>query len=390
MEELLSAKPVYLDYNATTPVDPQVAEAIPGWLQEEFGNPSSTHLFGRRARAALDQAREEVAALIGAGADEIVFTGSATEANNLALLGVAGTLEGTGRHLVVSAIEHPSVAGPAARLEAMGWRVTRVPVDGEGRLMVEALESALTSDTALVSVMYANNETGTLQPIEAVSALTRERGVLLHVDAAQAPGRVPLDVNAPQVDLLTLAGHKFHAPKGIGALYVRRGVTLTPLIHGGGQERGLRPGTENLAWIRALGRAAVLARDAVAHEAVHLEAMRDRLHRLLLQGVPGLALNGHPELRLPNTLNVSFPGVQGRILLARVGHLVAASTGSACHGDAQNEGVLAAMGLSEARIRGAVRLSVGRFTTNQEVDRAAEVLIQAWRAAVGLDAQPVL
>ncbi len=390
MEELLSSKPIYLDYNATTPVDPRVAEAIPGWLQEEFGNPSSTHLFGRRARAALDQAREEVAALIGAGADEIVFTGSATEANNLALLGVAGALEETGRHLVISAIEHPSVAGPAARLEALGWRVTRVPVDGEGRLMVEALESALTSDTALVSVMYANNETGTLQPIEAVSALTRERGVLLHVDAAQAPGRVPLDVNAPQVDLLTLAGHKFHAPKGIGALYVRRGVTLTPLIHGGGQERGLRPGTENLAWIRALGRAAVLARDAVAHEAVHLQAMRDRLHRLLLQGVPGLALNGHPELRLPNTLNVSFPSVQGRILLARVGHLVAASTGSACHGDAQDKGVLAAMGLPEARIRGAVRLSVGRYTTNQEVDRAAEVLIQAWRAAVGLDAQPVL
>ena len=390
MEELLSAKPVYLDYNATTPVDPRVAEAIPGWLQDEFGNPSSTHLFGRRARAALDQAREEVAALIGAGADEIVFTGSATEANNLALLGVAGTLEGTGRHLVVSAIEHPSVAGPAARLEALGWRVTRVPVDGEGRLVVEELEAALTSDTALVSVMYANNETGTLQPIEAVSALTRERGVLLHVDAAQAPGRVPLDVNAPQVDLLTLAGHKFHTPKGIGALYVRRGVTLTPLIHGGGQERGLRPGTENLAWIRALGRAAVLARDAVAHEAVHLQAMRDRLHRLLLQGVPGLALNGHPELRLPNTLNVSFPSVQGRILLARVGHLVAASTGSACHGDAQDKGVLAAMGLPDSRIRGAVRLSVGRYTTNQEVDRAAEVLIQAWRAAVGLDAQPVL
>ncbi len=390
MEELLSAKPVYLDYNATTPVDPRVVEAIPGWLDEEFGNPSSTHLFGRRARAALDQAREEVAALICAQPDEIIFTGSATEANNLALLGLADALAGAGRHLVISAVEHPSVAEPARRLEARGWRVTRVPVDREGRLVVEALEAALTADTALVSVMYANNETGTLQPIEAVSALTRERGILLHVDAAQAPGRVPLDVNAPQVDLLTLAGHKFHAPKGVGALYVRRGVQPAPLLHGGGQERGLRPGTENLAWIRALGLAAILAREAVAHEAVHLLAMRDRLHRLLLQGVPGLALNGHPELRLPNTLNVSFPGVQGRILLARVGHLVAASTGSACHGDGEEKGVLAAMGLSGERIRGAVRLSVGRFTTNQEVDRAAQVLIQAWREAVGRHAGAVL
>ena len=371
---------VYLDHNATTPVAPEVLDAMLPFLGEHFGNPSSAHSFGRAPAQAVDRAREQVAALIGASSTEILFTGCATEANNLALLGAAAASPPERRHLVISAVEHPAVMAPAQHLAQRGWRVTVVPVDSTGCVSVEAVAGSLRDDTALVSVMHANNEVGTLQPISGIAAITRPRGILLHTDAAQSTGKVLVDVNALGVDLLTLAGHKFYAPKGVGALYVRRGTPIQQVLHGAGQEHGLRPGTENVAGIVALGAAAALARRSLPAAAVHLRALRDHLHQHLLAAVPDLRLNGHPEHRLPNTLHVSFPGVSGRALLGEVADVVAASVGSACHSahDAVS-GVLAAMGADAARAAGAVRLSVGRGTTLDEVERAADALACAWR-----------
>ncbi|BAZ95187.1 cysteine desulfurase [Thiohalobacter thiocyanaticus] len=370
--------PIYLDYNATTPVAPEVAEAMLAYLREHFGNPSSDHVYGRRAAQAVAAAREAVAGLIGAPAGSLCFTGCATEANNLALRGVARALRESGRHLIISAVEHPSVIGPAERLRADGWAVTVLPVDECGQVDPQALEAALRPDTVLVSVMLANNEVGTLQPVAELAALTRPRGILLHTDAAQAVGKIPVNVDDLGVDLLTLAGHKFYAPKGVGALYVRPGTSIEPLLVGGGQEQGLRPGTENVPHIVALGAAARLAATSLVAEAERLQGLRDRLHARLQAAIAGLRLNGHPDQRLPNTLNLSFPDVTGRALLDAVADSIAASVGSACHEDSATvSGVLAAMGLSPARARGAVRLSVGRFTANGDIDRAADVLRQA-------------
>ena len=372
-------EPIYLDYNATTPVAPEVAAAIAPFLHEAFGNPSSRHARGRFARDAVAQAREQVAALVGAAPAEIVFTGCATEANNLALLGVARALGGAKRHLVISAVEHPAVMAPAAALAGQGWELTVVAVDEYGRVSPEAVAAALRPDTSLVSVMHANNEVGTIQPIEAISAITRPRGILLHTDAAQSAGKIPLAVEALGVDLLTLAGHKFYAPKGVGALFVRRGTSIGPVLYGADQEGGLRPGTENVPAIVGLGVAARLARAHLAGTREQLRAMRDLLHRRLLSAVPGLELNGHPKQRLPNTLHVSFPGVSGRALLDAAADTVAASVGSACHSahDAVS-GVLAAMGIGPERASGAVRLSVGVPTTADEVEQAATALAAAW------------
>lgn len=372
--------PVYLDYNATTPVAPEVFEALAPYLREHFGNPSSDHVYGQRARQAVEQAREEVAALTGAQAGEIVFTGCATEANNLAILGVARTLGGGKKHLVTSAVEHPSVMQPFLRLRDEGWEVSIAPVDGAGRVDLPALEQALRPDTALVSIMHANNEVGTIQPIAAIARLTRPRGILLHSDAAQSIGKIAVNVDELGVDLLTLAGHKFYAPKGVGALYVRNGTALAPVLTGAGHEHGLRPGTENVAFITGLGMAARLARERLPKTGVRLKALRDQLHLQLLAEVPGLRLNGHAEQRLPNTLNVSFPGVSGHDLLARAAPDLAASTGSACHAGSQGvSGVLGAMGASPERAAGAVRLSVGTGTTSADIDRAARALIDVWK-----------
>ncbi|MHB1360775.1 MAG: cysteine desulfurase family protein [Rhodocyclaceae bacterium] len=375
--------PIYLDYNATTPVAPEVAAAMRPWIEEHFGNPSSAHVYGRRAAQAVAQARTEVAALSGAQAGEIVFTGNATEANNLALLGVARALP-LKRHVVVSAVEHPAVMQPALHLREIGWDVSVVPVDSTGRVAVANVAAVLRPDTALVSVMLANNEVGTLQPIAAIAALARANGSLMHTDAAQAAGKLPLDAAALGVDLLTLAFHKFYGPKGIGALYVRQATPLKPILFGAGQEHGLRPGTENVALIVGAGATARLARERLPQVAAHLAAMRDALQRRLATHIPGLQLNGHPDIRLPNTLHVSFPGVSGRDLLAACSDTVSASVGSACHshGDAVS-GVLAAMGCGPARARGAVRLSVGCDTTAEHIETAAAVLVAAWRLAAG-------
>lgn len=371
--------PVYLDYNATTPVDPLVLEAMLPWLKEGFGNPSSDHVFGRAAKAAIEVARTEVAALIGATPAEIVFTGCATEANNLALLGAArAALSGGRKLLVTSAIEHPSVLQPLRHLAREGRSVTELPVDAAGRVQVDCAVNLITPDVALVSVMLANNETGSLQAVRALADLAHAAGALMHVDAAQAAGKVAVDVNALGADLLTLAGHKFYAPKGVGALYVRTGVAIEPIQYGAGHEHGLRPGTENVPHIVALGEAARLVRTTLAPDAARMSVLRDRLHGRLATAIPELQLNGHPTERLPNTLNVSFPAVAGWQLLAAAPG-VAASTGSACHaGNHAVSGVLAAMGLTPEAAMGAVRLSLGRCTTESEIDAAALALIEAW------------
>lgn len=373
-------QPIYLDYNATTPVAPEVLEAMLPFLRVHFGNPSSTHPFGRIAAQAVDQARNQVAALIGARAHEIVFTGCATEANNLALLGVARALGGAKRHLVVSAIEHPAVMAPAQHLREEGWNLTVVPVDGFGRVSPDDIAQALRPDTALVSVMHANNEVGTIQPIREIAQITRERGILLHTDAAQSAGKIAVDVGTLGVDLLTLAGHKFYAAKGVGALYIRHNTPVRNISFGADHEHGLRAGTENVPAIVGFGVAAQLARERLPRASSHLRELRDQLHALLTEAIPGLILNGHPDQRLPNTLHVSFPGVSGRRLLDQASHIVAASLGSACHSEHDVvSGVLAAMGVSPARAAGAVRLSVGTLTTPDEVSRAARGLLEAWR-----------
>jgi cysteine desulfurase len=372
--------PIYLDYNATTPVAPEVLTAMLPFLGEHFGNPSSSHPYGSRARQAVTQAREAVAALLGAEAGEVIFTGSATEANNLALLGAARVAALGKRHLIVSAVEHPAVLAPSASLKAMGWDVTTLPVDAHGRVDPQALRRELRPETALVSVMHANNETGTVQPIAELATLVRGHGCLIHTDAAQSAGKLALDVEELGVDLLTLAGHKFHAPKGVGALYVRRGTPIAGILHGADQEHGLRPGTENVPYIVALGAAATLADGRLDDAAARMKATREALHARLAEGVPGLLLNGHPESRLPNTLHVSFPRVAGRALLADVAAVLAASVGSACHSqDDAVSGVLAAMGIHAARAMGAVRLSTGWATTLPDIERAADALIAAWR-----------
>ncbi len=370
--------PIYLDYNATTPIDSAVLDAMLPYLKEHFGNPSSTHLFGKIAHNAIEQARQQVAQLMGAQPDEIVFTGGGTEASNHAIKGVIFARQPSSAHIIISAIEHPATSQPCAFLKRLGCRVTVVPVDRQGLVDPNAVRRAMERDTALVSIMHANNEVGTLQPIEEIAALTRPRGVLLHTDAAQSLGKVPVDVNKLGVDLLTLAGHKLYAPKGVGVLYVRRGVTLEPHIHGAGHEGGQRAGTENVPYLVALGAACAIARQGLPEAMRHLRELRDRLWERLRAGLgERVVLNGHAEKRLPNTLNVSFPDHVGAELLEKVPE-IAASTGSACHeGKVRQSPVLSAMGVPPEIGQGALRLTVGRFTTEEQVDRAAELLIRA-------------
>lgn len=370
--------PIYLDYNATTPVALDVADAIQPFLDVHFGNPSSSHVYGLSAREAVAKARASVAELIHAKQDEIIFTGSATEADNIALLGVARALSQTKKHLVISAIEHPAVMQPALHLREMGWDLTVVPVDGYGRVDPGAVAIAIRPDTALVSIMHANNEVGTIQPIAEIARLIKPMGVLLHTDAAQSAGKIEIDVDALGVDLLTLAGHKFYATKGVGALYVRSGTPIKPILFGADQEHGLRPGTENVPLIVGLGAAAKLAQEHLPFATQKLRILRDSLHKRLAAAVPDLVLNGHPTERLPNTLHVSFPGISGRELLSHVADRVAASVGSACHSDADAvSGVLAVMGCNADRARGAVRFSLGWMTTQEEIEVAATALSEA-------------
>jgi cysteine desulfurase len=374
---------VYLDYNATTPVDPAVLQAMLPYLRDHFGNPSSTHSYGKKAHDAVEHARRQVAELLGAQPDEIVFTGGGSEASNHALKGaVFAKLRGLfGRwakeaHIITSAVEHPATLQPCEFLRRLGCRVTVLPVDRYGLVDPDAVRKAIDRRTTLVSIMHANNEVGTLQPIREIAALARERGVLMHTDAAQSVGKLLVDVNELRIDLLSVAGHKLYVPKGVGVLFVRRGVKLEPLIHGAGHEGGRRAGTENVPYAVALGEACAVARRSLPEVTERLRKLRDRLWEQLRAGLgDGVLLNGHPEHRLPNTLNVNFIGHVGAELLQKVPQ-IAASTGSACHeGTVCLSPVLQAMGVPPQVGRGALRLSVGRFTTDQEVDQAAEALI---------------
>jgi cysteine desulfurase len=368
--------PIYLDHNASTPVPPRVRDVVLRALDEGFGNPSADHAYGHRARAIIEKARTRVAALIGCDTDEILFTGGGTEANNLALRGAAARA-GAGLELVLSAVEHPATREPAAVLAAAGARVTRVPVDARGRVDPEAVGRALAGarGPALVSVLLAQNETGVIQPLAAIAEKARARGALTHTDAAQAVGKIEVRARRLGVDLLSIAGHKLYAPKGVGALYVRRGVALAPLVVGAGHERGLRPGTENVAGIAGLGEACALAREDLAAEAARQLGLRDRLEARLAAG--GFVVHGEGAERLPNTVNGRFPGVRGSALTARVPEL-AFSTGSACHaGEERASDALLAMGIPAEEALGAIRLTLGRGTTEEMVDRAAELLLGA-------------
>jgi cysteine desulfurase len=371
---------VYLDYNATTPVDPRVATAMAPHLTHWFGNPSSDHPYADCPRRALASARAEVAALIGARPLEIVFTGSGSEADQLAVRGAVLAAAVQHPHVITQTTEHPAVLETCRALERLhGARISHLTPDGEGLVSPAALAAVMDRDTVLVSVMAANNETGALQPIPELAAVARRGGALFHCDAAQAAGKIPLDARSAGVDLMTVAGHKMYAPKGVAALYVRDGVLLEPVIYGGGQEHGLRAGTENVALAVGLGAAALLAADALAAgEAQRLAGLRDELHTLLATALPDrLRLNGPASARLPNTLNVSIEGVRGDELLAAVPDL-AASTGSACHSGRHTPSpVLTAMGHGPARALGALRLSLGRWTTARDISRAAELISSA-------------
>lgn len=373
---------IYLDYNATTPIARPVEEAMRPFLAEHFGNPSSLHALGRAANEAVQDARVRVAQLLGADRDEIVFTSGGTESNNLAIIGaLLRHAPAASGHLVISALEHPSVAEPARFLESLGYDLTIVGCNRQGVVDPAAVEAALRPTTMLVSIMHANNEIGTVQPIREIARICRARRVLLHTDAAQTVGKIPTRVQELGVDLLTVAGHKMYAPKGIGALYVRRGTRLEPVLHGAGHEGGLRPGTENVPYIVALGQAASMAAENLDQVAERMAALRDRLERLLHEGLgPTMSINGRQAPRLPNTLSVNFPGVSGHELLRRIPELCS-STGSACHSsETQLSPALAAIGLSHPVARGTVRLSLGWYTTEEDIDRAANLLLSAWEA----------
>ena len=368
----MSHAPVYLDYHATTPVDRRVVDAMLPYFTECFGNPASSgHQWGWKAQEAVEQARRDVAGLIGATAREIVFTSGATESNNLAIQGVAAEAPPERRHVVVSAIEHKSVLEAAARLQRSGWRVTVLPVRKDGMIDLEPLDRAVTDDTALVSVMAANNEIGVLQPLAEIGKIAHARGAIFHVDAAQGAGKIPIDVGAMHVDLLALTGHKMYGPKGCGALFVRKRTELAPLIIGGGQERGLRSGTLNVPGIVGLGAACAICQREMPQESIRMRHLRDRLLNGLTTEIDGVIVNGSLEHRLPNNLHVSFSGVDGESLLIGIGD-IAVSSGSACSSaSATPSHVLRAI-LGDDVPAAAIRFGLGRFTTDDEIDYAVE------------------
>lgn len=374
--------PIYLDHNASTPVDPEVLEAMRPYLAGRYGNPSSTHAYGRALRAAIDRARDQVAQLIGSAPEEIVFTSGGTESNNLAIRGAAAARPRR-RHLLTSVIEHPATLRPCALLQGRGYAVEHAAVDARGQVVAGEILALLRDDTALVSLMHANGETGTIQPVAEVAPAARARGALVHTDAAQSLGKIEVKVDRLGVDLLSIAGHKMYAPVGVGALYVRSGTAIEPLLAGAGHERGLRPGTENTAGIVGLGAASAMAGRMLAAESARQRDLRDLLWQRLAARVPGIALNGQAEQRLPNTLSVRFPAVSGNALLALCDGL-AASTGSACHAACETpSAVITAMGIADRDALGTVRLSLGRASRRDAIEQAADQLAAAWNRLAG-------
>lgn len=374
---------IYLDYNATTPVAPTVFEAMRPYFTDHYGNPSSSHILGLAASQAIEDAREKVALLVGANVDEIFFTSNGTESNNLAIKGVCQTDHGFAGHIIISAIEHPATLEPAKYLERVGCELSIVGTDKYGVVDVKEVAKHLREDTRLISIMHSNNEIGSLQPIREICDLVKNQGTLVHTDAAQSLGKVRANVDELRVDMLTIAGHKLYAPKGIGALYVRSGTRISPVLHGAGHEQGLRPSTENTPYIVGLGAAAHLAQRSLEENGTRLRNLRDELYRKMSSSIAGLSFNGPDSDRLPNTLSVNFPGVAGAELLAACDGLFA-STGSACHSGTTNmSNTLKAIGLSEDVARGTVRLSLGWNTSHEEVEIAADLLIAAWESLSG-------
>lgn len=384
----MNKRPIYLDHNASTPVLPEVLDAMLPYLKQYFGNPSSNHVYGIELRRAVERAREQLAQLLGCLAAEVFFTSGGTEANNLAIRGVTRARPER-RQLVTSMIEHPATAGPCEFLEQRGYRVSRVPVDHTGRVLPGAVNEVLCQDTALVTIMHSNSETGSFQPIEEIAGMARRAGALVHSDAAQSCGKVNLRPDMKNIDLLSIAGHKLYAPKGVGALVVRTGTPIESLLIGADHERGLRPGTENVAAIVGLGQACEIAHKSQHEEGLRLVLLRDRLWARVQEQVPGIALNGHPSLRLPNTLNLRFPGVSGTELLAACPE-IAASTGSACHAAGESaSAVILAMGIAPEEAIGSVRLTLGRENSVNEIDQAAQALGRAWKSlAIAANKRP--
>ncbi|MCR4442594.1 MAG: cysteine desulfurase NifS [Peptococcaceae bacterium] len=366
---------VYLDHGATTPVREEVARVVAEYMTQNYGNASSIHAFGREARAAVEKARRQVAGLLNARAEEIVFTGGGTEANNLAITGAVLANSGKGRHIITSAVEHHAVLDTCRNLQRQGYDLTVLPVDGYGLVNVEDLKKAITPATILISIMHANNEVGTIEPLEEIGHLAREHGIIFHTDAVQSFGKLPIDVEKMNIDLLAGSGHKIYAPKGIGFLYVRKGVRIAPLHFGGGQEGGLRPGTENVAGIAGLGLAAELAGREMEKEAERQARLRDLLVRGLTERIPHVRLNGHPELRLASNAHFSFEFVEGESLLISLDMKgIAASSGSACtSGSLEPSHVLVAMGIRPELARGAVRMTLGRDTTEEDINYVLEI-----------------
>ncbi len=372
------AHPVYLDYNGTTPHAPEVIGAMGPFIETEFGNPSSSHWYGIKPKKAVEAARLQVAGMLNCRADEVFFTSGGTESNNHAIKGTARALKNKGRHIITTTVEHPAVLEVCRHLDTEGFETTYADVDDTGKVSPAAIRAAIRPDTILISVMHANNEVGTIQPIAEISAIARQHGILMHTDAAQSMGKIPTDVQALGVDLLSIAGHKLYAPKGIGALFVKNGVLPEKFCHGAGQEMGWRAGTENVPWIVGLGKACEIAFLNLGQIPAHLKAMRDRLHQKLTDQLGDIRLNGHPEDRLPNTLSLSFKGLEANRILEEIGLDVAASAGAACHSDTVTlSHVLEAMKVPVDWAKGTVRFSTGRMTTSEDIDRAVGVVVAA-------------
>ena len=371
-------QPIYLDYNGTTPHDPEVIAAMRPFLEIEFGNPSSSHWYGIRPKKAVEAARRQVAGLLGCQPQEVFFTSGGTESNNHAIKGMARILKEKGRHLITSTVEHPAVLEVCRSLEKEGFETTYVDVDDSGMVGADTIAAAIRSDTILITIMHANNEVGTIQPIAVIAALAKQNGICMHTDAAQSVGKIATDVQTLNVDLLSVAGHKIYAPKGIGALYVRSGLLPEKFCHGAGQEMGWRAGTENVLEIVGLGKACEMADRSLEHAGRHLTAMRDRLHQGLMDQLGHIRLNGHPKARLPNTLNLSFKDLEANRVLEEIGLKVAASAGAACHADTVTlSHVLEAMRVPVPWAKGTVRFSTGRMTTDEQIDCAINVVVDA-------------
>ncbi len=370
--------PIYLDYNGTTPHDPEVVDAMRPYLEAEFGNPSSSHWYGAGPARAVDEARRRTAAALHCDPTEIIFTSGGTESNNHAIKGIARAMRDKGNHIITSEFEHPAVLEVCRHLAAHGFETTHLPVDREGMVRPADLESAIRPETILISIMHANNEVGTIQPIAEFSEIAKKHGIAMHTDAAQSIGKTPVDVQAMGVDLLSAAGHKVYAPKGIGALYIRGDRILETFCHGAGQENGRRAGTENVLQIVGLGKACQIAARDLDKNMAHMKKLRDRLHEGLSLAPVETKLNGHPDKRLPNTLNLSFKGIPSNRLLQEIGRDVAASPGAACHSDGvEPSHVLKAMGLPLEWAKGALRFSVGRMTTMDQIEKTVQVVVDA-------------